>query len=95
MYSTIWGAISDQKGRKPTLLVMALLAALASAVFGFSSSFAMAVVIRLTVGIVSGTYVHGLCSMRMVMYRLHNYEENVSCIIMLSMMHAQYMHEHL
>ena len=54
MPSYVWGAIADHKGRKPVLIVSLLLVGLSTAMFGFSVSFEMALIVRFLAGLFSG-----------------------------------------
>lgn len=49
----IWARISDNIGRKPTLLIGSLAAMLSALFFGFSTSLPMAVVARSFAGLVN------------------------------------------
>ena len=53
--SYIWGSIADSKGRKPVIVTSAILTGAASVAFGFSTTFAMAVILRFFVGFLNGT----------------------------------------
>ena len=54
LYSYAWGALSDVFGYKPILVVSNVLLALASAIFGLSVNFPMAIATRFLVGLVNG-----------------------------------------
>ena len=59
--SYIWGLIADHKGRKPVIIASSILLGLSSAVFGFSTHFAMAIMVRFVVGATNGKNVLYLC----------------------------------
>ena len=50
----MWGIAADYKGRKPIIITSLLLLGVASASFGFSVHFAMAIVARFVVGATNG-----------------------------------------
>ncbi|KAA0153525.1 hypothetical protein FNF29_00281 [Cafeteria roenbergensis] len=52
--STLWGWLSDRIGRKPVILIGTLLCVVVNILFSISSSFAMAVTLRVVTGVVNG-----------------------------------------
>ena len=53
-FSYMWGVLADRRGRKPIILVSSVCVAISTIAFGFSVNFAMAVVMRVLMGITSG-----------------------------------------
>lgn len=59
IFSYVWGTISDRLGRRPILLVGLIMTAFSFLSFGFSTSYTMAIVLRLINGSVNG--IVGVC----------------------------------
>ena len=54
LHSYIWGALADSKGHKPVVLISAILSAIVSLAFAFSTNFALSIILRFFVGLLNG-----------------------------------------